>query len=336
VELDLGAVRAFVAVAEDRYFGDAAIRLEVSQQAISKRIAKLEADLGVRLLSRTRGGAEPTEDGEEFLNHARALISLADQAVERLHGRRRPLRVDVLGTRLATMELIRAFHADHDVELEIVTPGLGTERRPMPPESVDAAFARASTVTDPAIGRVPAYLEPAHLLIGRRHPLARRRRVEMAELDGLTAWMPYSARASEWADFWQELCPAFGIHIDTSGPNFGLNHHIDVLSESKDRIGFVGAKMHVPWHPDVVQIPLVEPTPVYPFSLLWRHENRHPSLALLIEHVRAGYEPFDAERQWLPVADREGMSAEPALTGDRRLDTHDRHPVTRVLPKNTR
>jgi DNA-binding transcriptional LysR family regulator len=308
MELDLGAVRAFVAVAEDRYFGEAAIRLEVSQQAISKRVAKLESDLGVRLLSRTRGGAELTEDGEEFLNHARALISLADQAVERLRGRRRPLRVDVLGTRLATMEGIRAFHADHDDELELVTPGLGAERRALLPDSVDAAFARVNTVPDPAIDRTPAYLEPANLLVGRRHPLARRRRVGMAELAGLTAWMPYNARASEWAEFWQELCPAFGILVDTDGPNFGLEHHIEVLGSSKDHLGFVGAKMHVPWHPDVVQIPLVDPTPVYPFSLLWRRENRHPTLALLIEHVRSGYRPFDPERQWLPEADRAAMS----------------------------
>ncbi|MFE6617007.1 LysR family transcriptional regulator [Amycolatopsis sp. NPDC057786] len=309
MELDLGAVRAFVAVADDRYFSEAAIRLEVSQQAISKRVAKLESDLGVRLLSRTRGGAEPTEDGEEFLQHARALISLADQAVERLHGRRRALRVDVLGTRLATMEVIRAFHAEHDDELELVTPGLGAVRRSLLPESVDAAFARVSTVPDPAFGRTPAYLEPADLLVGRRHPLARRRRVAMAELAGSTAWMPYNARAGEWAGFWQELCPEFGILIDTDGPNFGLEHHIEVIGESKDRLGFVGAKMHVPRHPDVVQIPLVDPTPVYPFSLLWRLENRHPTLRLLIEHVRAAYRPFDPERQWLPVSDREAMSA---------------------------
>jgi DNA-binding transcriptional LysR family regulator len=304
VELDLGAVRAFVAVAEDRYFGEAASRLEVSQQAISKRIAKLESDLGVTLLSRTRGGAEPTEDGKEFLKHAWALIGLADQAVERLHGRRRPLRVDVLGTQLATMELIRAFHKDHDVELELVTPGLGAERSSLLPESVDAAFARATTVSDPAIRRIPAYLEPAHLLISRRHPLAGRRQVKMAELAGLTAWMPYTARDSEWADYWRELCPEFGILVDISGPNFGLDHHIDVLSESPDRLGFVGEKMHVPWHPDVVQIPVVEPTPVYPFSLLWRHDNRHPALRLLIEHIQAGYRAFDPRRQWLPDGDR--------------------------------
>lgn len=308
MELDLGAVRAFVAVAEDRYFGEAAIRLEVSQQAISKRIAKLEAELGVTLLSRTRGGAEPTEEGREFLNHARALIGLADQAVERLHGRRRPLRVDVLGTRLATMELIRSFHKDHDVEIEIVTPGLGAERSPLLPDSVDAAFARAGTVSDPAIRRTPAYLEPAHLLVSRRHPLAGRRRAEMAELAGRTAWMPYAARPSEWADFWRELCPEFGIRIDTSGPNFGLVHHIDVLSESPHLLGFVGEKMHVPWHPDVVQIPIVEPTPVYPFSLLWRQDNRHPALRLLVEHVQAGYRPFDPERQWVPEGDRAGVT----------------------------
>ncbi|GLY23742.1 LysR family transcriptional regulator [Micromonospora sp. NBRC 101691] len=41
-DIDLGAVRAFLAVVDDRYFGEAAARLRMSQQAVSKRIAALE------------------------------------------------------------------------------------------------------------------------------------------------------------------------------------------------------------------------------------------------------------------------------------------------------
>ncbi len=52
MDLDLARVRAFVAVADEGHFGRAAAALSISQQALSKRIAALEAELGTRLLNR--------------------------------------------------------------------------------------------------------------------------------------------------------------------------------------------------------------------------------------------------------------------------------------------
>jgi DNA-binding transcriptional LysR family regulator len=46
VELDLAQVTAFVAAAEARSFGRAAQQLHLTQQALSKRIARLEASVG--------------------------------------------------------------------------------------------------------------------------------------------------------------------------------------------------------------------------------------------------------------------------------------------------
>ena len=60
--MDLEAVRTFVAVADARQFSEAAIDLSVTQQAVSKRVAALERDLGVRLFTRTARGAQLTVD----------------------------------------------------------------------------------------------------------------------------------------------------------------------------------------------------------------------------------------------------------------------------------
>ena len=57
MDLDLARVRAFVAVADEGHFGRAAAALSVSQQGLSKRVARLEAELGVRLLTRSAGGS---------------------------------------------------------------------------------------------------------------------------------------------------------------------------------------------------------------------------------------------------------------------------------------
>ncbi|GLX02047.1 LysR family transcriptional regulator [Microtetraspora sp. NBRC 16547] len=309
-DLDLGTVRAFVAVTEDRYFGEVAARLGISQQAVSKRIAKLEADLGVRLLVRSRNGADLTEDGRTFLPHARALVGIADQALEALRARRRALRVDVLDTRLSSVDLIRAFHQTvKDADIEVVTSnGLRSARHALLHGSVDAAVARVTGPLEDDLRHVPACLEPLHLLVGRDHPLADRREVGMAQLSGSTVWMPGNVPGSEWAEFYCLLGAEFDIRIDTSGPDFGWEYYVEGIG-SGERIGFVGEQMRVPWHPRTVQIPIVDPAPAYPSSLLYHRQNRHPALASFIGFIVSDFQPFDPRHQWLPEPDRAAFAA---------------------------
>jgi len=63
-----------VAVADAGQFREAALALDVTQQAVSKRVAALEKDLGVRLFTRTARGAQLTVDGQVFLPHARDVL----------------------------------------------------------------------------------------------------------------------------------------------------------------------------------------------------------------------------------------------------------------------
>lgn len=63
----------FLAVAEEGHFGRAAARLGLSQPPLTAQIQALEAELGVRLLERTRKGARPTREGEALLPLARRV-----------------------------------------------------------------------------------------------------------------------------------------------------------------------------------------------------------------------------------------------------------------------
>ncbi|NED50293.1 LysR family transcriptional regulator, partial [Micromonospora aurantiaca] len=74
-------MRSFVRAAELGQFRHAADELGVTQQAVSKRIAALERELGVRLFTRTPRGVELTGDGRAFLPHARGVVAGADRAV---------------------------------------------------------------------------------------------------------------------------------------------------------------------------------------------------------------------------------------------------------------
>ncbi|PXX58041.1 DNA-binding transcriptional LysR family regulator [Nocardia tenerifensis] len=305
MELDLGAVRAFIAIADHQHFSEAADQLGLTQQAISKRIAKLEDGLGTTLFQRSRSGSDLTEDGATFLPHARALIALADQASESVRGCVRPLRVDVLETRLAATELIRSFHhANAGFEVDIITSsGLRSGRSALVNGAIDVAFARVVGALDPSIEYMPAYLEPLHVLIGRKHPLAGNRRIRLCELADSVARMPGNEPGSEWALFYEDLAADFRLTIDTSGPDFGLDHLLDDIGAAADSFVFTGERLRAPWHPEVVQIPVVEPIPCYPHAMLWQRRNRHPALPRLTDYVRAAYQPYDPETQWLPATE---------------------------------
>ena len=73
MDLDLTQVRAFVAAAEQLHFGRAAAQLFLTQQALSKRISRLERALGEQLFVRSARGVELSDAGRRFLPHARQL-----------------------------------------------------------------------------------------------------------------------------------------------------------------------------------------------------------------------------------------------------------------------
>ena len=73
-DIDLKTLRLFVAVCDHRNIARAAEEAHIEPSAISKRIAQLESELGVPLLSRSRRGVQPTAAGIALLEHARNVL----------------------------------------------------------------------------------------------------------------------------------------------------------------------------------------------------------------------------------------------------------------------
>jgi DNA-binding transcriptional LysR family regulator len=80
----LGELMAYAAVAEERSFTRAAAKLGMTQSSLSHLIRRLEASLGVRLLSRTTRSVAPTDAGERLLRTLRPALDEIDHELASL------------------------------------------------------------------------------------------------------------------------------------------------------------------------------------------------------------------------------------------------------------
>ncbi|MEL6779080.1 MAG: LysR family transcriptional regulator [Cyanobacteria bacterium J06597_16] len=71
-------LEVLAAIAEYGTFSDAAIHLEVSQSAVSRAVASVEAELGLPLLVRGRFGAKLTPVGERVMVHAQKMLDIKE------------------------------------------------------------------------------------------------------------------------------------------------------------------------------------------------------------------------------------------------------------------
>src|SRR5688572_17914147 len=79
---ELDEIRTFVEVVDSGGLNRAARRLGVSKSIVSRRISRMEADLGTRLLNRTTRGISPTEAGLELKARGERILAALEEARE--------------------------------------------------------------------------------------------------------------------------------------------------------------------------------------------------------------------------------------------------------------
>ncbi|WP_121704080.1 LysR family transcriptional regulator [Streptomyces sp. BBFR25] len=304
--MDVEAVRTFVAVADGGQFQAAADELGISQQAVSKRIAALERHLDVALLVRTSRGSRPSLDGQVFLPHARKILTAIEQAEHAVRPGSRPLRVDVLNRRIAPAQAVYRFYRSRpDTDLDVVT--LSRENAAQAAQAVlegtvDATFRALPADQVPAGISAERILDaPLQLLVGPAHPLANAPAVRPADLAAHRVWVPGIRPGTEWSAFYDALSEEFGLSIDALGPNFGDEALMDALADSASLATLVGAGDRYLWprSHDLRRVPLHDPTPAYPHTLLRRTGDRHPVLTELRDHLRTTA-PDPSGEMWVP------------------------------------
>ena len=211
-DLNLSRLRAFLIVAEELSFTRAAARLHVAQQALSQTIRRLERDVGVRLLQRTTRAVALTAAGSAMLRRTRrALDELAHGVADARRADRQgsgSLAVGVMAG--AALELTDPILAACASELPDTAVALDPHLYDDPSAGLNAGTSDVALLRLPLETRglelAPLFSEPRVATLSRRHPLARRDALTLADLQATTIVRPASPDPI-WNEFWAAGCP---------------------------------------------------------------------------------------------------------------------------------
>ncbi len=221
---------------------------------------------------------------------------------------RRALRVDVVNRRIAPAVLLQDFYRTNPaIELDVMTLTADFDGAVAAVEAgtIDATFhavpVPAHDLPD-AIRTARVIDEPHQLLVGPGHALADAHAVTPAQLAGHRIWMPGMAPGTEWAAYYDEFAAAFGLTIDVVGPVFGNEALLAEIAGSAGLATLVGEGSRYLWPDsyDLRRVPVRDPAPIYPMSLIWRADNPHPALGRLRDYLDFRRVSPPGAGVWLP------------------------------------
>ncbi|ORA79975.1 LysR family transcriptional regulator [Mycobacterium malmoense] len=298
--MELRQLRYFTTVAEELNFGRAAKRLRIASPSLSQQIKALERDLKVRLFDRDRRSVTLTASGAALLPAVRTIV---DQAAQ--------LHQFAIG--LAAREPLRLGYVNW------LPPDLCERTAPVTQVHIDTwvlpSHAQAARVADGSIDLAVCWVQTTDL---DAHGLDARAvcaeqlsavcvgpDVSVVNASDLVVLLDADdASWSSWNRYGEQFAAATGAQVvrisdgGIAGPM--LFHHArrlgrPVLKSPKSSTTTVPVGF--------AQRPIVQPTPLWTWSLVWRRTETRKTVRAVVEALTADTVLLDAGSAWLPVAD---------------------------------
>lgn len=278
--VELRHLRAFLAIADEGNLTRAAVRLHLTQPALSRTLAQLERHLGARLVDRSTHHLELTDLGHSFRAKAFLAVAAVDEALDPAMLGTWPLRVghawSALGAR--TTALLRGWRQNQpETPLELLriddrSAGLSQGR-------VDLAILR-SAIRDPGVRREPLTTERRLAALPADSPLTERSSLRLADLTAYPlAVNPVSGSTS--LDLWpSDAAPRATVataNTDDWLSAIAAGRAVGVTTTAT-------AEMYP--MPAVTYVPL-EDAPDVTVELAWRDPPSHPAVAAFVKLARA-------------------------------------------------
>jgi LysR family cyn operon transcriptional activator len=274
--MELRHLRYFSALAGSLSFTRAAERVHVTQSTLSHQIRQLEEELGTRLFDRVGKRVTLTEAGETFLAYALRALQEIDQGV----GALKESGADLAGS-------VRVG-ATHSFNLGFIPEcvALFMRRHPTVHMTVQE-LAADSIVSKVSAGELdlgityrpsglselvfePLYNEEMVLVVGKNHPLYKRKRVRMVELHRQPiALLPQEFATRAMLEECFVACgaePLVVAEMNTISPMLSLVERTEIAT--------IVAKSVIPIGSALKAIPIENPTPIRTPGILRRKADR--------------------------------------------------------------
>lgn len=180
----------FINIVETGSYTKAAQKLFVTQSSLSHSIADLERELGVPLLKKEKGGIEPTEYGESFLKHAKAIIPECEAITRDIFalknhtaGKIRISSAHTLATTIVPL-LIQAFYEKTEnraIQFELGESISGQTQEALLRDQIDIGFNLDMGTAQ--LESFPVNCDELAVLVPKNHPWARRDNIAIQELE---------------------------------------------------------------------------------------------------------------------------------------------------------
>lgn len=300
--MELRQLRYFVVVAEELNFGRAAERLHIAGPSLSQQIKALERDLKVTLFDRDRRSVTLTAAGATLLPDARKLVRQADELRRRAAGlgASDPVRIGYVNWCPTDWAERAAAVAQLQVDTWVMPSH--TQATRVADGSLDLAICwvqdddLASLALDACLIGVDQLYA---LSVGAdESPVSAHDVLVLTDADNAT-W-------SSWNRYGEQFAADAGAKLmrtddgGVTGPTFF--EHVrrlrrPVLNNPK------GQNAQLPR--DLVRRPIIGPTPLWTWSLVWRRDEENPTVRALVEVFTRdiGDLGISDDGVWLPAGD---------------------------------
>lgn len=292
--MELRHLRYFIAVAETLNFSEAARRLNIAQPPLSRQIQQLEAELGARLFLRDRRRVALTDAGMVLLHEARMLVNqtlFTMDAVRRAQsGEYGLVRVGIASGLGKKIKHVLVKHARQFPDVDVRCKDILSTRQndALAERQIDVGLLRPPVDRQRLVSEL-LFDEQFLVFLSKRHPLARRRKLNLKQLASETLLLYDRNQSAGVFDKTLELYRRAGLSpkiLFTATAPFE-EAGVLLLSSRKGIYLGVGAVLTDPTgSSEVAAIPLDEPDARIEVHMAWRKGESSPAVLTFLDSVR--------------------------------------------------
>lgn len=186
--MDTDLLENFIVLAQYRNFSEAAEQLFISQSTLSKRIKRLEEQMGLPLVTRTTKHVELNEYGETLLTYAKKMLALEAECHQALQAKlpdgSNKLVIGAIPSlaNYQLTQLISSFMAVNHLDIQVITAPSEDLEQMLHDQRCDAAFIRQVYDPENLLIKRPILSDQLVAVVPVQHPLAQKQTLEIKAL----------------------------------------------------------------------------------------------------------------------------------------------------------